>query len=99
LVKVPISDDAANTVIVPVGADELLAVAGDEEDELVALVGELEELLLEQPATAMADSAAMVTAKRRMLTPWLDLRGPRSAGLGDLDGDAGGLMGGNRQHS
>jgi hypothetical protein len=100
LVKVPSSDDAANTVIVPVGAAEVLLAAGvDELDELVALEGELEELLLEQPATAIADSAAMATAKRRILTPWLDLRGPRSAGLGALDGDAGGLNGGNREHS
>jgi hypothetical protein len=100
LVKVPSSDDAANTVIVPVGAAEVLLAAGsDELDELVALEAELEELLLEQPATAIADSAAMATAKRRILTPWLDLRGPRSAGLGALDGDAGGLNGGNREHS
>jgi hypothetical protein len=97
LVKVPSSDDAANTVIVPVDAAELLLAAGA--DELVALEAELEELLLEQPATAIADSAAMTTAKRRILTPWLDLRGPRSAGLGALDGDAGGLSGGNREHS
>jgi hypothetical protein len=99
---VPIRDDAANTVIVPVAAAEVLLAAGadeDELDELVALEAELEELLLEQPATAIADSAAMATAKRRMLTPWLDLRGPRSAGLGDLHGDAGGLNGGSREHS
>jgi len=85
-VKVPISDAAANTVIVPVGAAELLAAA---EDELVALEGELEELLLEQPAVAIAASAVMVRTERRMLTPRLNLRGPRSAGLGDLDGDVG----------
>jgi hypothetical protein len=87
-------------VIVPVATAELLAA---DEDELLALEAgleaELEELLLEQPATAIADSAAMTTAKRRILTPWLDLRGPRSAGLGALDGDAGGLNGGNREYS
>jgi hypothetical protein len=71
-VKVPISDAAANTVIVPVCAAEL--VAGGE-DELGALATVLEELLLEQPATATTASAAVVTAKRRILTPWLNLRG------------------------
>jgi hypothetical protein len=70
-VKVPISDAAANTVIVPVCAAELVAAG---EDELGALAT-LEELLLEQPATATTASAAVVTAKRRMLTPRLNLRG------------------------
>jgi hypothetical protein len=60
-------------VIVPVATAELLAAG---EDELLALEAgleaELEELLLEQPATAIADSAAMTTAKRRMLTPWVE---------------------------
>src|SRR5215471_5693759 len=58
-VKAPVSDAAAKTVIVP--------VAG----ELLVELGELE-LLLEQPATATAVNAAMVKAKRRMLTPWLN---------------------------
>src|SRR6476620_10840686 len=63
-VNVPFSEDAASTVIAPVGADELLA------PEAV-----LDELLLEQPATAIAASATAARAKRRMLTPWLHLRG------------------------
>src|SRR5690348_4938269 len=57
-VKAPVSDAAAKTVIVPV-AEEL-----PEPLEL----GELE-LLLEQPATATAASAAMTRVKRRMSTP------------------------------
>jgi hypothetical protein len=65
LVKVPISDDAAKTVIVPVAAAELLAAA---EGELFALDVELE-LLLEQPATASAATAAAKRAERRMFTP------------------------------
>src|SRR5580704_4416720 len=72
-VKVPISEAAANTVIVPVAAAELLAAG---EDELLALAAglgaELDELLLEQPATATADSTTAVRAKRRMLTPWVE---------------------------
>jgi hypothetical protein len=55
-VKVPISDAAANTVIVPV----------DEAAGLLVLEGELE-LLLEQPATATAASAAMAIVKRRIV--------------------------------
>jgi len=54
-VKAPVSDDAANTVIVPVAGAEL-----------PALDGELE-LLLEQPAAATAASPAAMTAKRRIL--------------------------------
>jgi hypothetical protein len=66
-VKVPVSDDAAKTVIVPAGNAELLA-AGD--DELLAAGVEVGLLLLEQLAVAAsAASAATVTAKRRMLTP------------------------------
>src|SRR6202042_647643 len=61
-VKVPISDAAANTVIVPVCAAELVAAGEDERGALATL----EELLLEQPATATTASAAVVTAKRRM---------------------------------
>jgi hypothetical protein len=73
-VKVPISDAAANTVIVPVCVAELVLAA--DEDELAGLEELLlEELLLEQPATATAASATTVRAKRRMLTPWLHLRG------------------------
>jgi hypothetical protein len=82
-VKVPISDAAANTVIVPVCVAELVLAA--DEDELAGLEAVLEELLLEellleellleQPATATAASATTVRAKRRMLTPWLHLRG------------------------
>jgi hypothetical protein len=64
-VNVPISDAAANTVIVPAGKAELLAAA---EAELLALDVELE-LLLEQPATATPASATIVKAKRRMVTP------------------------------
>jgi hypothetical protein len=64
-VNVPISDAAANTVIVPVGKAELLAAGADG-----LLAGaEVVVLLLEQPATATAVSAAMVRAKRRMLSP------------------------------
>src|SRR6476659_3515841 len=63
-VNVPFSEDAASTVIAPVCAAELL------EPEAV-----LDELLLEQPATAIAASATAARAKRRMLTPWLHLRG------------------------
>src|SRR5215470_6439121 len=68
-VKVSFSDDAANTVIVPAGKAEL-AAAG--EDEPPPLGAELE-LLLEQPATVTAASAATVRAKRRMSTPGLGL--------------------------
>jgi len=59
-VKVPIRDDAANTVIVPVCATGLLLAAGA--DELVALEAGLVELLLEQPATATAASATTARA-------------------------------------
>jgi hypothetical protein len=71
-VKVPFSEAAANTVIVPVCAAELLAAGVDELLEPEAV---LDELLLEQPATATAASATAVRAKRRILTPWLHLRG------------------------
>jgi hypothetical protein len=54
-VKLSVSDAAANTVIVPVAASELLLAAG------------VLELLLEQPATATAASPAAITAKRRIL--------------------------------
>src|SRR6185312_3485831 len=74
-VNVPISEAAASTVIVPVCAAELLAAGVDELLEPEAV---LDELLLEQPATAIAASA-----KRRMLTPWLHLRG-RDLLVGDL---------------
>jgi hypothetical protein len=47
------------------GADELLVLAAGLEAVLV-------ELLLEQPAAAIADSATTVRAKRRMLTPWFE---------------------------
>jgi Aldehyde dehydrogenase family len=59
-VKVPISEAAAKTVIVPVDAAE---------GELLALEGELPEPLLEQPATATAASPAAITAKRRIVVP------------------------------
>jgi hypothetical protein len=69
-VKLCCSDAAARTVIVPAGSAEL---AGAE--LLAAAAGaEVELLLLEQPATAIADSAAIDTAKRRMLTPMLKSR-------------------------
>jgi hypothetical protein len=58
------SDAAAKTVIVPVCVAELLLAAG--EDELAGVEAGLEELLLEQPATAIAASATAVRAKRRM---------------------------------
>src|SRR5690348_12635651 len=54
-VKVPVSDAAANTVIVPVAGAELVVVLG----------AELE--LLEQPATATATKPPAITAKRRIL--------------------------------
>jgi hypothetical protein len=54
-VKLSVSDAAANTVIVPVAASELLLAAG------------VLDLLLEQPATATAASPAAITAKRRIL--------------------------------
>jgi hypothetical protein len=57
-VKVPNSEDAAKTVIVPVGEDGA---------ELLALEDELPEPLLEQPATATAASPAAITAKRRIV--------------------------------
>src|ERR1700759_1723267 len=61
-VKVPISEAAANTVIVPVCVAEPLLAA--DEDELAGLEAGLEELLLEQPATAIAAS----------LTSWISTR-------------------------
>jgi hypothetical protein len=72
-VKVSVNDAAANTVIAPVCAAGLLLAAGA--DELLGAAAVLEELLLEQPATAVAASATTTKAKRRMLTPWLHLRG------------------------
>ena len=74
-VKVPISDAAANTVIVPVCAAAGLLLLAAGADELPEPEAVLEELLLEQPAAAIAASATTVTAKRRILTPWLNLRG------------------------
>src|ERR1700753_2802887 len=71
-VNVPFSEDAASTVIAPVCAAELLAAGADELLEPEAV---LDELLLEQPATAIAASATAARAKRRMLTPWLHLHG------------------------
>jgi hypothetical protein len=64
-VKVPISDAAAKTVIVPVAAAELLA-AGVDEPLAAGVEVELLLLLLEQPATVTAASAATVRAKRHM---------------------------------
>jgi hypothetical protein len=66
-VKVPISDAAANTVIEPVAAAGLaaLAVAG-------AGAGLLVLLLLEQPARAHAPSAAAITVKRRTMASWVE---------------------------
>src|SRR5215470_11882202 len=84
-VKVPVSEAAAKTVIEPVE---------DEPPEL----DELEPLLL-QPATATAASAAMARANRRIINSWAEPRQARSASLGDLDGDVGGLDGGDREHS
>jgi hypothetical protein len=57
-VKVPISEDAAKTVIVPFEGDDA---------EPLALEDELPEPLLEQPATATAASPAATTAKRRIV--------------------------------
>src|SRR5215467_8818012 len=57
-VKAPVSDAAAKTVIVPVAEEPLEPLE----------LGELE-LLLEQPATATAASAATTRVKRRILTP------------------------------
>src|SRR5262249_6171598 len=71
-VNVSFSEAAASTVIDPVCAAELLAAGADELLEPEAV---LDELLLEQPATAVAASATAARAKRRMLTPWLHLRG------------------------
>src|ERR1700752_2369065 len=71
-VNVPFCEDAASTVIAPVCAVEL---SPDGPDELLEPEALLEELLLEQPATAIAASATAARAKRRMLTPWLHLRG------------------------
>ena len=59
-VKVPFSEDAARTVIAPVCA----AADADADGELLA--AEVPEPLLEQPATAMAASPAVITAKRRI---------------------------------
>src|ERR1700734_440650 len=61
-VKVPISEAAAKTVIVPDDAAE---------GELLALGDELPDPLplLEQPATATAASPAAITAKRRIVIP------------------------------
>jgi hypothetical protein len=56
-VKLPVSDAAANTVIVPVDADA----------ELFALGVELE-LLLEHPARATTASPVMVRVKRRIIS-------------------------------
>jgi hypothetical protein len=76
VVKVPVSDAAARTVIDPAASAELLAAGADvvaagaevvaAGAELVAAGAEVELLLLEQPATAIPASAIMVTAKRRI---------------------------------
>jgi len=66
-VKVPCSEAAASTVIVPVVAADADA---DADGELLA--DELPELPLEQPATAMAASPAPITAKRRMVFPLIE---------------------------
>jgi hypothetical protein len=87
-VNVPFSEDAASTVIVPVCAAELLLAAGA--DELPEPEAVLDELLLEQPATAVAASATTARAKRRMFTPWLNLRG-RGQLVPGLNTDADGL--------
>jgi len=63
LVKVSFSDDAAKTVIVPV-ADAGLLAAGEDGELPPAGAGLV---VLEQPATAAAASAATVRAKRRMV--------------------------------
>src|SRR5690349_3867010 len=57
-VNAPVSDEAANTVIVPVAGAEL------------PVLGVELELLLEQPAAATATKPAAIRAKRRILTPW-----------------------------
>src|SRR6516225_10073815 len=82
-VNVPFSDDAANTVIDPVCAAGLLLVAGA--DELVGLEAGLE-VLLEQPATAIAASATAVRAKRRMFNSLVLSSRARSPGPGNLTG-------------
>src|SRR5271169_5644398 len=81
-VKVPISDAAAKTVIVPVAAAELLAAT---EAELLALEAGLEaelELLLEQPPTATAASTVMARVKPRMSAPRLNVAGRDHLALG-----------------
>src|SRR6202042_1922208 len=79
-VKVPISEAAAKTVIVPVDAAE---------GELLALGDELPDPLplLEQPATATAASPATMTAKRRIVFPLVQCGEPGSAGLSDPGAD------------
>jgi hypothetical protein len=57
--KDPVSEDAANTVIVPVDEAAVLVAAG-----LLVLEVELAELLLEQPATATAASVAAMRMER-----------------------------------
>jgi hypothetical protein len=66
-VNVSFSEAAANTVIVPVCAAGLPLAAGV--DGPPAPEAGPGELLLAQPATATAASAAIVIAKRRMFTP------------------------------
>jgi hypothetical protein len=62
-------------VIVPVCAAAGLLLLAAGEEELAGLEAVLDELLLEQPAAAIAASATTVKAERRILTPWLNPRG------------------------
>src|SRR5215470_7548151 len=69
-VNAPVSDEAANTVIVPVAGAELLVLGAELE------------LLLEQPATATATKPAAITAKRRILHSLSNTGGPDQPALG-----------------
>jgi hypothetical protein len=83
-VNVSFSDDAAKTAIVPVCAAGLLLAAGA--GKLLEPEAGLEEVLLEQPATAIAASATAVRAKRRMFNSLVSSSRARSPGPGNLTG-------------
>ena len=78
-----LSDDAANTVIAPVCVAGLLVAA--DAGELVDPEAGLE-VLLEQPATAIAASATAVRAKRRMFKLLGSIFAGESPGPGNLTG-------------
>jgi hypothetical protein len=87
VVKLPVSEAAANTVMVPFD---------DEPPEL----DELDELepLLEQPAMANAVRPAAIIVIRRNVDSLVRSRDARSVAAWDLDSDVGGLDGGNPEH-